>query len=201
MSEEELYVKNELDKILKENNKRRPAFSFVFIVILILVSIAYASIAINLGVKEVKGAVEPPPIKDLNWKIIFENVKELPNSVKAVSPAKIDSSLTNVDFSIDLKEPGQFYSFTVDVANRGNRDAIIHDIIKTQLDNKQSKYLKYIVTYLDGSEIKIDDALDVDQTRTVKVLVEFDEDVKAEDLPQSDNQVIKLSYAMVFFEK
>lgn len=201
MSNEEIKVKKELDKILKENNTNRPVFSFAFIVVLVLVSIAYASIAINLGVSEVKGATEPPVIRDLNWKVIFENVREISGSVQAVSPAKIDSTETNVNFSIDLKEPGEYYSFNVDIANRGNRDAIIHDIKKTELDANQSKYLKYIVTYEDGSEIKVDDTLDINETKTLKVVVEFDEDVKPGDLPSRENEVIKLSYAMTFFEK
>lgn len=202
MNSEELFVKNEIEKILNENNKRRPMFSFVFVLVLILVSIAYASIAINLGIGEVKGAiVEPPPIKELDWKVIFENVKEVQGSVKAVSPAAIDSTETNVNFSVDLRQPGQFYSFTVDIANRGGRDAIIHDIKKTQLTDKQNKYMKYSVTYLDGSEIKINDTLDVNETKTLKVYVEFKEDVKAEDLPDGDYATVKLSYAMTFFEK
>lgn len=202
MSNEELFVKSEIEKILNENNKRRPLFSFVFIVVLVLVSIAYASIAINLGIGEVKGAiVDPPPIKELDWKVIFENVKELPGSVTAISPAKIDSSESNVNFSIDLIEPGQYYSFTVDIANRGGRDAIIHDIKKTQLTDKQNKYLTYTVTYLDGSEIKINDTLDANEVKTLKVYVEFNNDVKPSDLPDSDNATVKLSYAMTFFEK
>lgn len=202
MSNEELAVKNEIEKILNENNRRRPMFSAVFIVVLILVSIAYASIAINLGIGEVKGTiVEPPPIKELDWKVIFENVRELKGSVKAISPAKIDSTETNVNFSIELLQPGEYYSFTVDIANRGGRDAIINNIKKTELTSKQKKFMNYTVTYEDGSEVKVDDTLDAGEVKTLKVYVVFKEDVKPEDLPEGNEATVKLSYAITFFEK
>lgn len=223
----------DLEKVLKENNKYRPIYTFSFIVVLILLSIAYASLAINIGVKmnpaEVKGVEEPPvtptpdnptpvtpdpvtpkpvipapppyiPPRDLRWSIEFQNVQELPGSVTPKKYPSISSRRTEVDFGVELAIPGDYYRFNVDIVNKGEMDAKIYSIVKTQLTPAQSKYLKYIVTYADGTEIKVNDVLNVNDRRTVSVLVEFDEDVVKEDLP-SDAVSVSLEYKIQYVEK
>ena len=209
---------NDIEKVLKENNKYRPIYTFGFIVVLILVSIAYASLAYNLGYKvgEVKGAEVPPAppappvvpiipipdpvIPDLNWQIEFENVVELEGSVTPTLFPQIDDRKTTVDFGVQLDAPGDFYMFNVDIINKGDRDAKIYDIFKTELTEAQSKYLKFKVYYSNGVEIQIGDQLNVNDRRTVTVLVEFDPEVNKEDLPDSV-QSLYLEYKIQYVEK
>jgi hypothetical protein len=205
-----------LEKVLKENNKYRPIYTFSFIVVFILLSIAYASLCINIGVKmnpaEVKGVEEPPapepipdpppyiPPREIRWNIEFENVQELRGSVTPTKFPTISARRTEVDFGVQFSVPGEYYNFTVDIVNKGEMDAKIYNIIQTQLTPAQSKYLKYIVTYADGTEIKVDDVLNVNDRRTVSVLVEFDEEVTKENLP-SDAVSLLLEYKIVYVEK
>ena len=221
---------NDLEKVLKENNKYRPIYTFGFIVILILVSIAYASLAYNIGVKmnpaEVKGVEEPgctencdpepepepkptpPPVcvyncfpaPPLNWQIVFENVQEQLGSVTPTKKPEISFRQTDVNFGVTLDVPGDYYKFNVDIVNKGEIDAKIYNIVKTQLTPAQSKYLKYIVTYADGTEIKPGDILNVNDRRTVSVLVEFDEDVVKENLPNNEVS-LQLQYQIQYVEK
>ena len=219
----------DLEKILNENNRYRPAYSFGFIVVLILLSIAYASLAYNIGVKmnpaEVKGVEDPgctencdtppppPPYippRELRWQIEFDNVQELPGSI---TPDKTTFNITDEKIAIGsggcskdyINTSGNYYKtvyykFTVDIVNKGEMDAKIYNIVKTQLTSAQSKYLKYIVTYADGTEIKVDDVLNVNDRRTVSVLVEFDEDLVKEDLPEDAVQ-LTLEYKIQYVEK
>lgn len=212
----------DLEKILNENNRYRPAYTFGFIVVLILLSIAYASLAYNIGVKmnpaEVKGVEDPgctencnpqpkpdpvPPYippRELRWQIEFDNVQELPGSITPTVAPHISPRRTEVDFGVQFDIPGDYYKFTVDIVNKGEMDAKIYNIVKTQLTPAQSKYLKYIVTYADGTEIKVDDVLNVNDRRTVSVLVEFDEDLVKEDLPEDAVQ-LTLEYKIQYVEK
>ena len=206
----------DIEKVLKENNKDRPVYTFGFIVVLILVSIAYASLAYNLGYKvgEVKGEEVLPPapptppiipipdpvIPDLNWQIEFENVVELEGSVTPTLFPQIDARKTTVDFGVQLDVPGDFYMFNVDIVNKGDRDAKIYDIFKTELTEAQSKYFKFDVYYSNGVPISINDQLNVNDRRTVTVLVEFDPEVNKEDLPDSV-QALWLEYRIQYVEK
>ena len=203
----------DLEKILNENNRYRPAYTFGFIVVLILVSIAYASLAYNLGVKmspaEVKGVEEPLippppppdiPVRELRWQIEFDNVQEQSGSITPFEAPHISPRRTEVNFGVQFDIPGEYYKFTVDIVNKGEMDAKIYDIIKTELNPEQSKYLKYIVTYADGTDIQVGDILNVNDRRTVSVLVEFDEDVVKENLPKESVQ-LTLDYRIQYIEK
>ena len=67
---------------------------------------------------------------DINWKIVFKNINIDNGSVRAVSDAMIMPSNTEVEYEIVLREPGEYYSFTVNVENDGNVDAKIYDIVR-----------------------------------------------------------------------
>ena len=146
-----------------------------------------------------------PPVEpsDIDWIIEFENIKELSGSVTPVSKATIDSSKMNINFSIVLNKPGQYYSFTADIANKGNTDAKIYNIIESGLTARQRKFLIFNVKYNDGTTISPEDTLLKGEKKKIKVLVKFknDEDgIEAEDLPQTQ-QVLDLQYHITYVQK
>ena len=139
-------------------------------------------------------------IKDLTWRIEFENIKEKDGSVKALSKAKIDESKTGISYSVSLAKPGEYYSFTADIVNSGTHDAKIYEIINNGLTTAQKKYLDYEITYKDGTIIKLDDTLNAESKKTIRFMVKFKDDIQASDLP-SDNTDLNLSYKIVYVEK
>ena len=146
----------------------------------------------------IKPPVEP---SDVDWIIEFDNVKELNGSVRAVSPATIDSSKLNIDFSIVLKEPGEYYAFTADVVNRGTVDAEIYNAIYSGLSAQQRRFLSFTVKYNDGTEIHAGDTLLQGESKKIKVIVKFkDDDIVAADLPKTQ-QTLNLSYKITYVEK
>lgn len=205
----------------KKKYTSRKAYTVIFIVMLILVSIAYASLAQGFGIvtrfdktddvikeEEVKKEEDifVPKITgvkirtDINWKIEFENIVEEKDSVVPIRPATIRESKTEIDYSIMLKEPGEYYSFTVDIVNKGTKNARIYDVIKDGITKRQEKFLDYTVTYIDGSKLKINDTLLVGERKTINIVVCFKEDVTAEDLPSTD-QELNLTYKIIYVEK
>ncbi len=144
-----------------------------------------------------------PPVEpgDIDWSIEFDNIKELAGSVTPVSPATIDTSRLNINFSIVLKVPGEYYSFTADIVNKGNVDAEIYNIIETGLSAQQRKFLSFNVTYSDGTQISPGDYLLKGQSKKIKVIVKFkDNDLVASDLPKTQ-QTLNLSYKITYVEK
>lgn len=137
---------------------------------------------------------------DMNWRIIFDNIIVKVGSVKAITDAHILSSKTEIGYEIVLKEPGEYYSFSVDIRNEGNIDAKIYESIKSGINDVQSKYLIYEVTYDDGTPVKIDDVLEKESSRKINVLVKFKDEVNQNDLPKQ-NQYLDLIYKVTFIEK
>lgn len=180
----------------KYNDTARPIYFLIFVVALILVSIAYAALAINLGI-DINGIKQ---MDDLNWNIEFDNIKVERGSIKPISPATIDNTKTGVNYTINLKQPGDFYAFTVDIINKGNMDAKIYEIINEELTDTQKRYLEYKVAYSDGTTPEKDEKLEHGTSKRLYIRIEFKEDITAADLPKS-YQDLNLSYKLVYVEK
>lgn len=179
----------------KNNNRARALYVSFAIIALILVSIAYAAIAINLGI-EVNTFKE---ITDLNWNIEFANIKVREGSVAPIQSATIDESKTGISYSVNLKVPGDYYAFLVDIQNTGSVDAKIEEIIKQELSSNQQSYLDYIVKYQDNNIPTTGDILKAGESKTLSIEVSFKEDLNASDLPSS-YQDLNLSYQIIYVE-
>ena len=218
----------EIDSEVITDTKVKPVYFLSFIIMLILISIAYASLAFNLGIKVIN-IEEPKPvepekptkpekpsrvlpavyvpvetgvteIKDLNWHIEFDNVKEKDGSVTPIKKAKIADNKTDIYYEVKLDEPGDFYEFTADIVNSGSHDAKIYEIINNGLTTAQKRYLDYKITYKDGTKIDINDTLNANSKKTVKFVIKFRTDIEASDLPD-EAQTLSLSYKIVYVEK
>lgn len=183
------------------NRVSRPVYFTIFIVVLILVSIAYATLAVNLGIKvmgvDVTGV---KPIETVNWKIEFDNIRVIDGSINPIMGATIDETKTGIDYSVQLRTPGEFYSFKVDIVNSGSKDAKIYEIVDNGITSSQRNFLEYSVRYSDGSIPKVDDTLTAGETKTLLVTIRFKENLEISDLPSSA-QNINCSYRMVYVEK
>ncbi len=106
---------------------------------------------------------------------------------------------SDIYFKCDLKQPGDIYEFTVDMVNESNKDAKVDEKFITELSDKQQRYLKYTVTYEDGTEIKKNDILKSNETKTLKIKVEFLFDITEEDLP-TEKENLDLSFNIIMVE-
>jgi len=143
---------------------------------------------------------DPTPIVVPNWKIIFENIVEKTGSVEPVSAPSIDTLKTSITYSVMLTKPNEYYSFDVDISNKGNMDAKIYDTVNTELTDMQKRYLEYTVKYKDGNEISENDLLLQGETKTITVLLKFKDVSSASDLPPVD-ELLTLTYKIIYVEK
>lgn len=140
------------------------------------------------------------PIIQYDWKIVFDNVKVKEGSVSASLP-EISSTKTALSYEVLLGYPGEYYSFDVDIVNKGDIDAKIYNTVMKNLTTQQKKYLEYTIKYKDGTDISIGDTLLTGQTRTITIWLKFRDDMTdASDLPSSDDS-LKLDYEINYEEK
>ena len=176
--------------------KRRYIFIALFIALIAGISFGYAELKTTLSING------DTKIAKVGWNVHFKNISitngsflNTDNGVNG-NTAVIDSTDdTKINFNVTLKEPGQFFEFSFDIANDGTLVAKLDDIRETGDDISALPYVTYTVTNLpaEGS------TLDVGETNYINVTirVEFPFDIDAEDLPTTDytfSKSIELDY-------
>ena len=172
---------------LRERNKRNKYI--ILSLLLIGISLGYAMITSQLKITGLS------KINNASWNIHFDNVVVNTNSVEieddnVSSAAVIDpNDNTKVSFHVKLKEPGDFYEFTVDAVNDGSMDAMVDTVVSklnNQIINELPSYLIYTTTLENGDEIRPNHLLAANTSETYKIRVEFSKEIDEEDLPDED---------------
>lgn len=83
-----------------------------------------------------------------------------------------------VNLDVILEKEEDFYEFHLDIANTGTLDAKLISIT-SDIDNPKG-ILTYKLTYLDDTEIKLNDIISSKETKTIKVRIEY---------PKQENKV------------
>lgn len=180
--------------IVGENMKKRKHILVFGIVLLLFgLGIGYAFLTTTLSINGVAD------VDSNTWNIYWDNVQVTTGSVsgtQVTTAPTIDTNKTTVSFQVNLKEPGEFYEFTVDAKNDGSIDAMIDTITKT---TTIPNYLKYTVTYSDGIEIVENQLLRANSLETYKVRLEYRTDINASELP-SEATSLSLTFGVTYIQ-
>ena len=170
---------------MKVRKQRKKNILVLLLVLLCSLSFGYALLTRNLMIN---GSSK---IHNSTWDIHFENLNVTDSSVELSDgdvAATIQSSTTDVAYTITLNTPGDFYEFTVDAVNAGSIDGMVESVTSKLNDTVITTlpaYLDYKVTYSDDAPIEVNHLLKKGETETYKVRVEFKKDIEKIDLPES----------------
>ena len=181
-----------------KNNKKK---NIVFVLLLLIVglSVGYSLLSTNL---QINGSSK---IKGSSWDIHFENVVINTDSVELSTgdaPATIQSSTTEVSYTVTLNKPGDFYEFMVDAVNAGSVDGMIDSVASKLNDTVITTlpaYLDYSVSYSDGVAISPNQLLKAGQSETYKVRVEFKKDIENNELPTTA-QTLTFHFEVIYVQ-
>ncbi len=165
----------------------------LIILVLLLVGVGYASLKVNLTINGTS------TIKNNNFSIKFANIVEKEGSVVPTKTATIGAENMSVSFDVTFDSPGQFYGFSIDVINQGSLAAAVENFSKTTLTEEQQKYLTYEVKYSDGTNINARDVLEINETKTINVLLSYKENPEA--MPEVSEQTLHFTFSINFVEK
>jgi hypothetical protein len=177
------YNKNIIGGYIKRNKKKNKIT--MLLLLLLGISIGFAALATTL---KINGTAN---ISKNTWNVYWDNIDNQDGVTPTTSQIvnEDDAHKKNiVNFEVTFEKPGDYYEFTVDAVNAGTIDAEILSIEKKydgnviSQENPLPSYLKYEVTYEDGSEIKVGDKLakrtdaSTFTRKTYKIRVEYDKD-------------------------
>ena len=174
----------------------------LLLVILLAVTVGFALVSTTLKIRGLGG------VSGQIWDIHWDSNSVLVNqeSTSTQEPTVSQDELT-VSYNVELELPGDFYEFTVDAVNGGTINAKIatDGITQSPLTTQQDTYLNYTVTYADGTPIAVGDTLakagQTGNTKTLKVRVEYDTNVTAEQLNAlTEPLAVTLNYSLNYVQ-
>ena len=179
-------------------NKKRKYIIILFLLLLSL-SVGFALLQANL---KINGSSK---IQGSSWDIHFENLNISEGSVSLSTgdvAASIQSSRTDITYTVALNTPGDYYEFTVDAVNTGTVDGMVESVT-SKLNNEPittlPSYLNYSVTYLTNDDIGVNHLLKAGDFETYKVRVEYKRDINNTDMPTTV-QTLSLSFGVIYVQ-
>lgn len=203
--------------------KRKNALTIAIILLLVVgVTVGYSLLNSTLninGLSKIGGA---------NWNVHFNNVNITKGSVAATKEPVLDESgeTLSVSYEVDLRKPGDFYEFTIDVVNDGAVDAKLLrtpgldndsksqlNLINEKITEGQEDIVKYSITSIDDLETSdVDESVtgmnkntifkaktnDKTEKITYKIRVEYNENITNEQMVKSTGEVLSLKTVFDF---
>ena len=177
-------------EVYEKKNSRKKWGILLLLFLVITISIGYAALTSNL---DINGS---STIKGQTWDVHFENISNISKigltsdngtGEKTAAIRQLTTTPTdkkddlNVDFAISMKQPGDQYSFKVNVVNAGSLNARCK-LEVTELTSPASNYLTWSVTGITTNSSG--EVINAGGSKQITVTVTFKESVT--DLPSSD---------------
>ncbi len=191
-----------------KRNSKKDYLKYGALVLLLMLTLGYALLSSNLNITGTSNFART------TWNIHFENLVPSTNMIlgQGEGASITQNKTTEVTYTLNFTEPGQYYEFLVDAKNDGTIDGMVNTItstikigegnatpITTNPSNLPA-YLEYSATYADGTPIEEHHLLKSTKKETYKVRVAFSTDIEAGDLPGSD-QNIQLTFGVEYVQK
>lgn len=164
---------------------RKQTFIFIIILLILSMGIGYAYLTTTLSIDGISD------IDSASWDVHWANVQVKSGSVsesQVTQAATISANGTTVSYHINLKNPGEYYEFTVDAVNAGSLNAMIESIHLTEDGNEISigdtpSYLIQTICYdEDDAEILPNQLLESGATEKYRFRLEYKTDLGEEDI-------------------
>lgn len=196
---------------MKKNKKNKTLLTVL--ILLLAITIGYAAIATTL---KINGSAD---VKSARWNVYWDEnsiaVTEGSVETSEGNGARVtDAGKTQIEYSVELSEPGDFYEFTVDAVNEGSLNAkIAPNGVKNNVyesDGTTPKnlpnYLGYTVKYAENdADVTAGDVLEAKKGNTptrkkYKVRVWYKTDIDPSTLNDSTTETLRLVFEVDYVQ-
>lgn len=170
--------------------KRRNKSKYLIIALVLIISIGFAFLSARLDINGLAN------IKKIGWNIYFDNVQNnFGQEFEVTAPTTTGTNTTEIYFEVELEDPGDSYSFDVDIVNNGTIDAVYKLTYDwTTYDTDYSDLYIFDVRYKDGIQINSNDLLAKNSRETITVTLTYNKNIDISSLPSEDRST---SYYLV----
>ena len=196
---------------MKKNKKNKTLLTVL--ILLLAITIGYAAIATTL---KINGSAD---VKSARWNVYWDEnsiaVTEGSVATTQENGARVtDAGKTQIEYSVELSEPGDFYEFTVDAVNEGSLNAkIAPNGVKNNVyesDGTTPKnlpnYIGYTVKYAENdADVTAGDVLEAKKGNTptrkkYKVRVWYKTDIDPSTLNESTTETLRLVFEVDYVQ-
>lgn len=194
------------------NNQKKAKYLTLLVAIFAFVSFGTIVFAGYTQQLDIQGKAT---VKKASWLIKFANLQDVITTGTAVEDQKptINTNDTKIsEYKVSLNTPGDSVTYKFDVVNEGTFDAKISSItIPTPVctGSGESKItdetnicsnLSYTLTYddEDNTPVALNDALESEETKHIKLTLTYSADLSSELLPKNDVDISNLSIAIIY---
>ena len=185
---------------MKRNNTKNIAFGMLALVVsVVAVGLAYAGFTQTLNINGTGNVVSS------KWDIYFANLSNATTTGTAnvVTPATISPKTKIGDYYVELATPGDSVTYTFDVVNGGDFDAILTTLTKSAPTCSGGavlcNYLSYTLKYTSNNrDVAENDTLLVGQTKNMTLKLTLDPNMPASALPSSEVSVSNLGITLLY---
>jgi hypothetical protein len=170
---------------MRLKRKDNQVVKILFLLLILAVGIGYAYLTSNLSIT---GATS---VAGNTWDIHFANVQIATGSVTATTPATINpSDNTKINYAVLLNKPGDYYEFTVDMVNSGTLPGKVTLVELNGITSSLGDVIDYSIVYTNNNNpVAVDDILNAESLKNIKVRVYYKEDIEEDDLISSDTNL------------
>ena len=170
--------------------KRKNKSKYLIIALVLIISIGFAFLSARLDINGLAN------IKKIGWNIYFDNVQNnFGQEFEVTAPTTTGTNTTEIYFEVELEDPGDSYSFDVDIVNNGTIDAVYELTYDwTTYDTDYSDLYIFDVRYKDGIQINSNDLLAKNSRETITVTLTYNKNIDISSLPSEDRST---SYYLV----
>ncbi len=168
-------------------------------VAVICLSVAYAAMSQTL---KVSGNAE---MSGADWNVHFANVRATTTGAATYTMPTVSSTQLK-DFGVVLSKPGDSVTFSFDIVNDGNLNAVLSTLTKNtpecnSLSSESDSQIvcnniTYTLKYEDDSSVEVGDGLAKDTYSSVKLKLAYDED--ATEVPTSTVNISNLDVTLIY---
>ena len=185
------------------NRNKNIVFGMLALVVsVVAIGLAYAGFTQTLNINGTGNVVSS------KWDIYFANLSNAATTGTAnvVTPATISPKTKIGDYYVELASPGDSVTYTFDVVNDGNFDAVLTTLTKSNPNCTPSatlcNYLKYTLVYDDGNDrtVKENDPLFKGETKRMRLRLTLDPNTPASALSSTELSVSGLGITMLFIQ-
>ena len=173
----------------KKDNKKRNLILLLFLVVILVVSTGYATLSTLFGINS-----SNVTFNKATWKILFTSVDDQKvDNITPTSRATISDDKKEINFSLNLSDIGDKYTFDAVISNQSSHNAVLSSaptlVVKkgTQTVSLPG-YFKYSVVDSNGSALTSDFRVNAGDSKTITVSVEYQDST---DLPDENQTYIE----------
>ena len=167
---------------MKEKKKDKK-YWLLFVLFIVLGSLMFVTVSYTVGSTVLK-IVGFNTTQVVSWDVRINNVSTDTVGRTRVKEGKVSDTIIK-DFNVEFSVPGDTFTMTFDIVNKGTLNAKLEHFSINKLNctykdgSDASDYCKniyYVVEYANGNSIKPGDILDAGQNRKVKVTLKYHTD-------------------------